>query len=70
LKTEPSTRENGSKILGRAEALKFGQMARCTKVTGVKVKPTVEEDLSMLMVMSTMATGKMTKLTERESIHT
>lgn len=41
---------------------KFGQMVPCTRVGGRTTKPTVREDLFMLMVTFMMANGSMIKL--------
>ena len=57
---------NGSKMSGKEEELRSGQMDRCMKVIGVKEKQTAEEDLFMLMAMFMMGIGKMIRHMARE----
>lgn len=51
----------------RVKEGKSGLMAPCTKGGGVTTKPTVKAALFMQMVMSTMVSGKMIRLTDSES---
>ena len=45
---------------------KFGKIIPCIKDIGSKIEPMEEEDSFMQMVMSMKASGKMTKLMEKE----
>ena len=49
-----------------ARESKFGRTIRSTRATGSMIGPTVGEDLSMPMGMSTKASGKMIRLMARE----
>ena len=49
-----------------ARESKFGRTIRSTRATGSTIEPTVGEDSSMPMGMSTKARGKMIRLMARE----
>lgn len=65
LKIVPSTKASGwlEHKSDREEVSRYGQMDRCTKVTGWITKQMAREDSSTPMVMSTTEAGKMIKHT-------
>ena len=59
----PYIMANGlSKVLEKVRVSSYGRMAVSMKATGKMIKPTEEEDLSMLMVTAIMAIGLMIRL--------
>lgn len=67
----PYIMANGlSKVLEKVRVSSYGRMAVSMKATGKMIKPTEEEDLSMLMVTAIMAIGLMIKLMVVEPTNT
>ncbi len=60
--TKASGLKTVTQKFARAEALRFGPMALCTRATGKMAKPTARGDSFTLMAMSMMGTGRMIKL--------
>lgn len=68
MKTEQSTKENGSlmKTLRMEEVFRFGPMAQGMTASGKMEWPMATEDLFMPKEMSTRESGLMTKLMDME----